>query len=164
MHSSRSFANAWGLECRMLGDLRPDQTFGGRKTLKAMKFWFSSSYLHLFSRIFSVINEAFGKWLRGNHSGENHACFPFLQLFPTPIFKLHSAYFQHFLLVCNSSGLAAALLCSAFQEGRGQKHRHVSKKTDKVLWFHWLRKWVSHTLKDWYPWLVLLVQTNTRLC
>jgi len=72
--------------------------------------------LHLFSRILSVVREAFGKWLRENHSGENHACFPLLQLFRSPIFNLHSAYFQQFPLVCDSSGLAAALCAVRFRK------------------------------------------------
>lgn len=52
----------------------------------------------------------------GSQNDEIHACVPLLQLFPSPIFNLHAAYFQRFPLVCDSSGLAAALCAVRFKK------------------------------------------------
>lgn len=114
--SFRTFTNTWGLECKMLWDWGPDPNLWWSKVIDSNEFLIQLETLHLFFRIFSLVCEAFGKWLRGNHNGENHACFPLLQLFPNPIFKLHSAYFQQFPLVCDSSGLAAALCAVHFKK------------------------------------------------
>lgn len=116
VHSFRFYTNTWGLEFRMLGDWGPNPNLWQPKVIDSNELLIWLKSLHLFSRIFSIVREAFGKWLRGNHNGENHACFPLLQLFPNPIFNLHSAYFQQFPLVCNSSGLAAALCAVHFKK------------------------------------------------
>ena len=98
------------------GRPRADPNLWWSKVIDSNDFLIQLKPLHLLSRIFSVVRETFGKWLKGNHNGENHACFPLLQLFPSPIFNLHSAYFQQFPLLCDSSGLAAALCAVHFKK------------------------------------------------
>lgn len=80
-----------------------------------MSFWYSSSH---YNALLEHIPQNM-KHLEiglGSQNGENHACVPLLHLFPSPIFNLHAAYFQQFPLVCNSSGLAAALCAVHFKK------------------------------------------------
>lgn len=159
----RCFSNTWGLGCRMLGTEGLIHTFGVEKSLPAISFLVWPKPLHLFSRIHSIEHEAFRNWLRKPEWWKS-------RWRSSPVIILKS-YFQSACCLFSAIPptvrfiwLGSCSVCSTFQEGRRQKNRHVSKKTDKLLWCHWRGKWVSHTVKDWYSWLVFLVQSNTWLC
>lgn len=115
------------------------------------------------ARIHSTEHEAFGNWLKKPEQWKS-CLYPSPAIIPKSYFQSACCLFSAIPPSVQFIWLGSCSVCSTFQEGRGQKPRHVSKKTDKLLWCHWCRKWVSHTLKDWYSWLVFLVQSNTWLC
>lgn len=109
-----------------------------------MSFWYSSRHYNS-SRMHSTEHEAFGNWLRKPEWWKScWCCSP--AIIPKPYFQ-SACLFSVIPPSVRFIWLGSCSVRSTFQEERGQKHRHVSKKTDKLLWCHLCGKWVSRSLR-----------------